>query len=726
MSINLDTWGSRLEFPGSNARLFGLGREKLLRMMRWMITARALDEAEIRLIRQQKVFFQVSAAGHEAVQAAAGLLLHAGTDWFFPYYRDRTLCLALGVSPLDMLLQSMGKRDDPSSGGREMSNHWGNSRLNIVNQSSPTGTQYLQAVGTAEAGRIARMMPRCDDRPSASSYELVYVSGGEGSTSEGEFFEALSTATIHRLPVLFMIEDNKYAISVPVEVQTPAGSISKLVKMYPGLYVAEVNGLDPIASYRGLRRAVKYVRQGRGPALIHAHVIRHYSHSNSDDERFYKPAFERETEAASDPVRGFETFLISEGLAGPEELKQMRQSVLAEIAEAIQEAETRAAPEPDTAMHHLYSPEQVVVVETSPDPRDGSGSASGGVDGAVEKQQELTLVDMINRVLGEEMERDPRIIVFGQDVADLTRSEYLDQMKGKGGVFKATFGLQRKFGDHRVFNSPLAEANIVGRAVGMAIRGLRPVVEIQFFDYIWPAMMQIRNELGMIRWRSNGSYSAPVVIRVPIGGYVRGGALYHSQSGESIFCHCPGLRVLFPSNALDACGLLRTAVRSTDPVIFLEPKHLYRQSYNRAHLPKPDYVIPFGTARIVRPGSDLTVVTYGALVHKSLLAADELARDGIQVEVIDLRSLQPYDFQTIAESVSRTNRVVVASEECPLFGVAAEIAARIAEELFQILDAPVSRVGGIEAPVGYSPNLENATLPQVPDLLRTFRRVLNF
>ena len=716
MSIGASS--SRLEFPGSNAGLPDLGHEKLVRMLRWMLTARFLDEAEMRLQRLGKVYFQISSAGHEAVQAAAGLLLHPGVDWFYPYYRDRTLCLALGVTPYEMLLQSMGKRDDPSSGGRAMSCHWGHPKHHIVTQSSPTGTQYLQAVGTAEAGRLARLMPPCDDRPSASAYELVYVSGGEGSTSEGEFFEALSTATIRSLPVLFLIEDNKYAISVPVEVQTPGASISKLVKTYPGLHVAEVNGLDPVASYRVLRRAVKHVRQGRGPALVHAHVIRLYSHSNSDDERLYKTPAERENEAASDPLRRFETFLLSEGLIVPEALRDLRHSVSEDVADAIRRSDAVPEPEAASASLHLYSPEEIVTVETSSGPGRSHGADESCGD-------ELTLVEMINKVLEQEMERDPRIVIFGQDVADLSRSQHLDKLKGKGGVFKATLGLQRKFGDARVFNSPLAEANIVGRAVGMAVRGIRPVVEIQFFDFIWPAMMQIRNELGMMRWRSNGNWAAPVVIRVPIGGYVRGGALYHCQSAESIFCHCPGLRVVMPSNARDACGLLRTAMRSTDPVLFLEHKHLYRQNYNRAPVPGPDYVIPFGKARTVRRGSDLTVVTYGALVHKSLLAADELAREGIELEVIDLRSLQPYDFATIRESVLRTNRAVVATEECPLFGVAAEIAARIGDELFHDLDAPVRRVGSIEAPVGFSPVLEAAALPQVQDLLATFRKTLS-
>ena len=722
MSINIGTPGPRLEYPGSNAGLPGLSREKLLRMLRWMIAARSIDEAEMRLQRQQKVFFQISGAGHEAVQAAAGLLLHPGVDWFYPYYRDRALCLALGVTPFDMLLQSMGKKDDPSSGGREMSNHWGNARLHIVNQSSPTGTQYIQAVGCAEAGRIARMMPPCDDRPSASAYELVYVSGGEGSTSEGEFFEALSTASILALPVLFLIEDNKYAISVPVEVQTPGGSISKLVKTYPGLHVAEVNGLDPVASYRVLRRAVKHIRQGRGPALVHAHVVRLNSHSNSDDERLYKLPGEREAEAGSDPVSGFETFLVSEGILAPEALKELRHGIQAEINDAICRAEALPAPEPQSACQHLFSPEEVVTVETSPEPTPPAETIPAGASA----REDLTLVEMINRTLDQEMERDPRIVVFGQDIADLSRSQNLDQLKGKGGVFKATAGLQRKHGDLRVFNSPLAEANIVGRAIGMAVRGLRPVVEIQFFDYIWPAMMQIRNELGMMRWRSNGNFAAPVVIRVPIGGYVRGGALYHSQTGEAIFCHCPGLRVLYPSSARDACGLLRTAIRSSDPVLFLEHKHLYRQSYNRSAMPGPGYVVPFGKARTVRPGKDLTVVTYGALVHKSLVAAEELAHDGHEVEVIDLRSLQPWDFAAVKESVERTSRVVVASEECPSFGVASEVASRIGEELFPSLDAPVARVGSMEAPVGYSPVLEEAALPQVADLVEAFRKTLSY
>ena len=709
------------ETSATRMGLPGLSREKLLRMFRWMALSREIDEAEIRLQRQQKAFFQISSAGHEAVQAAAGLLLHPGTDWFYPYYRDRALALALGVTPYEMLLQSMGKPDDPASAGRQMSSHWGNPRLHIVSQSSPTGTQYNQAVGTAEVGRIARAMPPCDDRPTSSAYELVYVSGGEGSTSEGEFYEALSTASIKGLPVLFMIEDNKYAISVPVEVQTPGASISKLLKSYPGLHVTEVNGCDPVASYRVLRRAVKHIRQGRGPALVHAHVIRPYSHSNSDDERLYRPPSEREAEETIEPIRSFEHFLLSERIASSEEIAILRQEVQAQVMEAVRRAEVAQDQVPSNALIHLYSQDEVVTVETEAYLPPADEAVPSG-----KKPGELTLVEMVNHVLGEEMARDPRIVVFGEDVADLSRTEYLDQIKGKGGVFKATVGLQRRFGDLRVFNSAIAEANIVGRAVGMAVRGLRPVVEIQFFDYIWPAMMQLRNELAIMRWRSGGTFSAPVIVRAPIGGYVRGGAIYHSQTGEAIFCHCPGLRVVLPSNARDACGLLRTAIRSSDPVLFLEHKHLYRQNYNRSAPLSPNYVIPFGRGKIVRNGSDLTVVTFGALVHKCLLAAEELAREGYDVEVIDLRSLKPYDFELISASVGRTSRVVVATEEPPAFGVAAEVAARISEELFASLDAPVQRVGSLDCPVGYSPILEEATLPQVKDLVRSFRKSLEY
>ncbi len=704
----------------------GLERTSLLRVHRLMLLARAMDEAELKLRRHQKTFFQLSGAGHEAVQAAAVLLLKPGHDWFYPYYRDRTLCLGLGIRPVDMFLQAMGKGSDPSSGGREMPLHFGSPELHVVNQSSPTGTQYLQAVGTAEAGLIAR---RSEKQPGGASNgsgrllpggkptlpryerdEVVYVSGGEGSTSEGEFYEAISAASLLRLPVLFLIQDNEYAISVPAEIQTPGGNVSALLRGFPHFFVEEVNGLDVVESFSTLRRALVHLRSGQGPALVHAHVVRLRPHSDSDDDRLYRPRAEKAAENARDPIPAFEDLLLREGYLRQEDAEAIHAEVRQDVDRTVDAALLEPLPDPASATLHVFNPRTVIEVESD----------------ARTEGQPITVVEAINRTLEHEMRRDPRIVVFGEDVADLSRSQYLDEVAGKGGVFKVTHNLQRKFGDHRVYNTPIAEAGIVGRAFGLAVRGFIPVAEIQFFDYIWPAMEQIRNELSVLRWRSNNAFSAPVVLRVPIGGYLTGGGIYHSQSGESIFCHCPGLRVVLPSNARDAAGLLRTAIRCGDPVLFLEHKHLYRQSYARSPDPGPDYVIPLGKARVARTGNDVTVITYGALVEKSLRAADDLAAEGIDVEVIDLRSLQPYDWDAIEVSVRRTNRAVVAYEDNRSHGFGAELAARLADELFQDLDAPVARVAALDTPVGYSPVLERATLPQVEDIAAAVRRVRKY
>jgi len=690
-----------------------------------MLLSRSLDEAEVKLKRHQKTFFQLSGAGHEAVQTAASLLLKPGYDWFYPYYRDRTLCLGLGVKPIDTLLQAMGKASDPSSGGREMPCHFGCPGLHIVNQSSPTGTQYLQAVGTAEAGWIARIESRrqaeageardatpgsTKSLPSFERDEVVFVSGGEGSCSEGEFFEAVSAASLRRLPMLFLLEDNEFAISVPSEHQTPGGSVSALVRGFPHFYVEELNGLDLFESYTVLKRALAHVRSGEGPALVHAHVVRLRPHSDSDDDRLYRPPADKASDISRDPLPALEEILIQEAFLSPGELEQLRAEVREEVTAAVDAALLAPPPEPSDVTRFIYNPATVVTEESAP--------ATEG--------QPITIVQAINLTLEREMRRDPRIVVFGEDVADVSRSQFLDEVTGKGGVFKVTHGLQRKFGDHRVFNTPIAEAAIVGRALGMAVRGLLPVAEIQFFDYIWPAMQQLRNELSVLRWRSNNTFSAPLVLRVPTGGYLTGGGIYHSQSGESIFCHCPGLRVVLPSCARDAAGLLRTALQCGDPVLFLEHKHLYRQSYARSPDPGPDYAIPLGKAATVRSGSHLSIVTFGALVEKSLRAADELAAEGVECEVIDLRSLQPYDWDAIAASIRKTNRVVVAYEDTRSHGFGAEIAARVAEELFTELDAPVTRVAALDAPVGYSPVLEEATLPQVRDIVEAARAVARF
>jgi 2-oxoisovalerate dehydrogenase E1 component len=689
------------------------GDADLLRAYRCMLLSRKIDDKEIQLKNQSKTFFQISGAGHEAVLVAAGMVLRPGYDWFFPYYRDRALCLQLGVKPLDMLLAAVGSKDDPSSGGRQMPSHWGAVALNIVSGSSATGMKVLHAVGAAEAGVIYDRVGAIADR--ANRYrgdEVVYVSLGDGTTSEGEFWEALNAACLKRLPVLFLVEDNGYAISVPVEVQTAGGDISRLVRAFPGLHVETVDGTDFLASHRAMRAAAAYVRGRQGPALVHAHVTRPYSHSFSDDEKLYKTPAERANEQSRDPIDRFAGVLRARGAATDADLSATLAAVEAEVNEAALAALHAPKPAPDTAALWVYSPD----VDPGSDAFDTPAQPEGKAD---------TMVAAINRTLRDEMAHNPRIVVFGEDVADCSRREALDEVSGKGGVFKLTHGLQRLYGDDRVFNSPLAEAGIIGRAVGMAVRKLKPVVEIQFFDYIWPAMMQLRDEMSMLRYRSGNHFSCPMVVRVPIGGYVKGGP-YHSQSGESIFAHCPGIRIAFPSTAADAAGLLRTAIRCDDPVMFLEHKHLYRQTYNKSEYPGKDFMIPFGKASLRRDGSDVVVITWGALVQRSLVAAHQAERDGISAAVLDLRTIAPYDWEAIAALVTRTNRVVVAHEDQITCGFGAEIAARIGSDLFEHLDAPIRRVGALDTPVAYCPDLEDAILPQPADVLEAIRETARY
>ena len=708
----------------------GLSPQQMVEIYRLMVLSRRVDDREILLKRQQKVFFQVSGAGHEALQVGAALAMRPGYDWFFPYYRDRALCLTLGVTPTEMMLQAVGAASDPASGGRQMPTHWSSRPLHIVSTSSSTSTQLLHAVGCAEAGRYFSRHPEAAAKVPGDyrafqdvefhGDEVVFTSLGEGSTSQGEFWEALNTASNSRLPVIFCVEDNGYAISVPVEVNTPGGNISRLVANFPNFHFAEVDGTDPEASLRAFEKAVAHCRAGLGPAFVHAHCVRTYSHSFSDDDKIYRSTAEREADAMRDPLAKMQMRLLREGILTAQQINELERQLDHEAAEAAERALEAPLPKVADICAHVYS-ENLDPTSTAfaTEQVQAPGGVGGGTAGGAKGSGPRTMADLINACLHDEMRRDPRIVVYGEDIADASREEALAEVKGKGGVFKLTAGLQTEFGSERVFNSPLAEANIVGRAVGYATRGMKPVVEIQFFDYIWPAMHQIHNELALMRWRSNGEWASPAVIRAAIGGYLTGGAIYHSQSGESIFTHIPGLRVVFPSNALDANGLLRTAIRCDDPVLFLEHKRLYRETWGRAPYPGPEFAIPFGKAKIVRQGTHITLITYGAVVPRALQAAQKAQRQhGIEVEIIDLRSLNPYDWEAIATSVRKTSRVIVAHEDMLSWGYGAEIAARIGDELFDSLDAPVRRVGAMDTFVAYQPLLEDAILPQPEAILK--------
>lgn len=702
---------------GKHAAHHGLDAATLVGLYRTMYMSRRIDDKEIQLKGQNKIFFQISGAGHEGILAAAALCLKPAYDWFFPYYRDRALMLGLGMTAQEMLWSSVGAEPDPNSHGRQMPSHWGCTRLNVPSQSSCTGSQALHAVGAAEASYRAGLVDGLKEKINGfQADEVVYMSVGDGTTSEGEWWESLNTACNLKLPVIFLVEDNGYAISTPVEVGVAGGDISKLVSGFPNLFIQKCDGTDVLESYATFKKAVEYCRNRKGPAFVHAKVVRPYSHSLSDDEKLYRIPEELEADAATDPIKKFAELLMTDGVATSEQLEDLRKAVDTEVTKASDIAIETPQPAPETALRNVFSPDVDATDRKLFDTEDGA-ELSGNAG---------TMVDLINRCMHEEMARDERIVVFGEDVADVSRDEYLDDLKGKGGVFKVTANLQRKFGSARVFNSPLAEANIVGRGIGMALRNLKPVVEIQFFDYIFPAMHQIRNELATMRWRSDGESKAPMVLRVPVGGYLKGGAVYHSQSGTTLFAHTPGLMIVYPSTALDANGLLRTAIRCDDPVMFLEHKHLYRQVYNKSQYPSSEFLIPFGKARRVRDGNDVTIVTYGALVERSNQACKRLEQQGITVDLIDLRTLVPYDWEAVAESVKKTSRVIVAHEDPLSYGYGAELAARISDELFEYLDAPVRRVGATDTFVGYAPQLEDFILPQSEDVERAVQELVKY
>jgi 2-oxoisovalerate dehydrogenase E1 component len=690
----------------------GYERDELLEDFRLALTSRALDDREITLQRQSRVHFEIAGAGHEALLLAMARSLRPGYDWFFPYYRDQALVLALGVTPRDILLQAVGSADDVSSGGRQMPAHWGNKALNIVTQSSCTGSQCLPAVGCAEAALyIARRnLSGCNGHGD----ELTYVSLGEGATSEGEFWESLNTACRLHLPVVYLVEDNGWAISVRAADQAPA-PISELVVGYRGLAIHKVDGTDYFACRAVAAEATARVRAGEGPCLIHATVTRPYSHSSQDTQSKYRSLNEIEEEATRDPILRLERELTEGGVISAADASRLRETVRSLVAEIGQEVLEAKRPEPAMVTEH------VLRLPNLPEPKLPSGWGVAGDDQAAP----IGMGEAIRSVLFEQMRADERIRVFGEDVADASE-DIIAFVEGKGGVFGTTHGLQREFGIARCYNAPLAEANIVGRGIGQAIRGLRPCAEIQFFDYIWPAMMQIRSEAATTRWRSEGRFTVPLVIRVAIGGYLTGGAIWHSQCGESIFTHIPGLIVLMPSRAADAAGLLRTAFRCEDPVLFLEHKHLLRQKYARDPLTPPDYLIPLGRASTVRSGHDLTIVTWGATVQKSLEAAESLAQEGKSVEVIDLRSLIPWDKEAVAASLGRTSRLLVVHEDVLTSGFGAEVAAWAGQECFSDLDAPISRLGATDTFVAYEPTLERAILPQTDGIAAAARAVLEY
>ncbi len=671
-----------------NAVWNGFRKKDLLQVYRNFISARFADEKMIIMIKQGKSFFHIGCSGHEAVQTAAGMALKPGHDFAYPYYRDLAFVLQYGVTPEEVFLNFLAKADDPSSGGRQMSNHYGHKALRIVSQSSPTGTQYLQAVGTA----LAAVKEGRD--------EVVYVSSGEGTTSQGDFHEALNWASRERLPVIFVIQNNKYAISVPIEEQTAGRSVYRLTAGYEGLTRFKVDGTDFFESFEVLQKAVGQARQGKGPILIEAETVRLLPHSSSDSQIKYRDKEELAKDRLRDPIPRLEKQLIESGLFTQEELNELKKQIKEEIDEAAERAEQHADPDPATLFDYLYAPQE----ET----------AGLQFEKTEPNGERVVLVDAINHALMEEMERNDKMYIFGEDVADR-----------KGGVFTTTHGISTRFGKKRCFNAPLAESSIIGVAIGMGVYGLKPVVEIQFGDYIWTAMMQIRNELATMRWRSINFWKAPVVVRVPVGGYIHGG-LCHSQNIEGFFAHLPGIKIAYPSNAADAKGLLKTAIRGGDPVLFLEHKGLYRQSYAAGPEPDADYLLPFGKAKVVREGDDLTIVTWGALVHKSLEAAKILEKEGARVEVIDIRTINPLDTETILKSVKKTSKVLIAHEDTLFQGFGAEIGAQIAEKAFEFLDGPVRRVAGTDTPIPFSAVLEKAALPQIEDVVRAARELLAY
>ena len=678
-------------FPTGKIDSFGgLTKDELMNILRIMNLSRTIDHKVMTLLKQGKAFFHIAGAGHEATQTAFGLAMQKGIDWAFPYYREMCFMIALGIKPEDLFLMFLGKADDPATGGRQMPCHWSSKEFNVPTQSSPTGTQFLQAVGAALTLNRQKING------------VVYVSGGEGSTSEGEFHEAVNWASREKLPVVFVIQNNKWAISVPVDNQTAGknASIIEMMKGFDNLLKLEINGTDFLQANAAAQTAFKYARQGKGPVLVEANVVRLFSHSSSDDQKKYRSTEQLDEELRRDPIELFTKLLIKKEVLTDPANQEFKKEISYHVNEAADWALKQSDPVAETST-------RFVLDESGK--RDKLEYYIGKTDG-----KSIVMVDAINHALREEMERNDKIYLFGEDVADK-----------KGGVFTATKGLSTKFGSERVFNTQLAEASIIGSAIGMALSGLKPCVEIQFGDYIWPAFMQIRDELVMYRYRSNNLFEAPVVIRVAVGGYIHGGH-YHSQNIEGFFSHMPGLLIAFPSNASDAKGLLKTALRLNDPVLFCEHKGLYRQSYATSPEPDADYLVPFGKAKIVKEGNDLSVITYGAMVHESKFAVNKLEEEGFSIEIIDLRTIAPLDVETIYSSVKKTGKAIVIHEDTLTAGFGAEITSLIIDNCFEFLDGPVKRIGAEDVPIPYHPNLENAVMPDRVKIYKSLKQLLQY
>lgn len=666
------------------ARLHGFTKTQILDVFRKMALSRRLDEKMLILLRQGKSFFHIGASGHEAAQLAAAVLIRPGEDWSYPYYRDGAYCIGLGMTAREQLLCFLSRADDPNSGGRQMPQHYGHKDLRIVSQSSPTGTQFLQAVGTA----IARKMEKTKD--------VVYVSSGEGTTSQGDFHEALNWASNAKAPVIFHIQDNEYAISTHKSEQT-ADSVYTMTAGFKNLSRYDVDGTNFFETNLAFKQAVERARRGKGPSLIVSNVVRLLPHSSSDDQRKYRTPKALDEDRKRDPLTILEDQCIREKLISAKEIEKIRTEVKAQVDADTEWAEGQEHPDGDTALDHIYSGDMPM--------------NEPSFDAVADK---VVIVDAINHALKEEMARNDKMVIYGQDIAD-----------PKGGVFTATKGLSDEFGIDRVFNSPLAESSIVGTAVGMAVAGYKPVVEIQFGDYIWTAMMQLRNEVSTLRYRSNNAWKCPLVVRVPVGGYIHG-ALYHSQSIDGYFIHMPGIYLAYPSNAADAKGLLKMACRMDDPVIYMEHKGLYRQGYAATEEPGEDYALPFGKGRIVCQGNELTIVTWGAMVQKSIEGIKSLAlADGV-VEIIDLRTLNPLDLDMIEASLEKTGKVLVIYEDNLTNGPGAEISALIADRFFEFLDGPVRRVAAKDSPVPFNWFLEEKILPQTEDVSIAIQELLEY